>query len=260
MRVDRLLGIDGDELRVPPGWDNAWGGLYGGYVAAVMVNAIERHTPLGQSFAGAHVTFARPMQATAPARIEVENHHGGASAAAFSGRLRQDDETRAAMVGWTTAHAFDQPTLAAVTFPDVPPPESLTRSTGNPRSPFLVRDFDVRPIPTSSTKAVAMQWMRVTTMELDEGAWPASGLTLVADLIGAAHHKAARITHGTDHGAIALDLSIQISAPALGEWVLGVFETVTLGAGRAVGRGVLFDQHGTIAANLTQQSLVRQLR
>ncbi len=256
--IGGLLGVEGDRVRVPDGWDNLWGGTYGGYVAAALVHAFESRTPPGMELAGAHVSFPRPLQPGRDAGLLVETHHQGASAAAFSGRLTQEGETQAVGIAWATRHD-DLPSLVDVSCPVVGPPESYATRLGGPRHTFFERDLEVRQVESRDDSRTVLQWMRLPSLEMgDEDTWSVAGLALVADMIGAGQVRATRHAIGDAYGAISLDLSVQVAAPGRGAWLLGVFDNLALDSGRTIGRGFLYDQSGTLIAVLTQQSLVRR--
>jgi acyl-CoA thioesterase len=103
--------------------------------------------------------------------------------------------------------------------------------------------------------------MRLTRLRIPEDApWPAAAVGLVADMVGAGPYRAISLTLGKPHATLALDLTVHLAAAPLGPWVLGVFDNVAFGHGRAIGRGELYDERGTFAASITQQSLVRPIR
>ncbi|GAA1008223.1 hypothetical protein Aple_070770 [Acrocarpospora pleiomorpha] len=261
LMIDELLGIDGDTLRPPSGWGNMWGATFGGYVAAVMLQSFERNAPEGQSVAGAHIAFARPLRTEPEARLVVDVHHRGRSGAAFSGRIDQGDATTTAGIAWATVEA-DQPSRVEVSPPDVGPPEAYERNVSRGgENTFVDRDFDMRRVPTPEDGTLMLQWMRLTRLRVEDGeSWPVAALGLVADMVGAGQYRAAQLTAGEKYGALSLDLTIHVAAIPRGPWLLGVFENLALDRGRTIGRGLLYDQHGTFAASLTQQSLVRAIR
>ena len=105
--VERLLGMSpaaGSTFEVLPDrqWVNNWGAVYGGYVAGVLVHALDRATPEGQQLSIAHVNFVSALR-TLPARTTVEAVRRGRTASCLLARLEQDGRPAAIATGWTTA-------------------------------------------------------------------------------------------------------------------------------------------------------------
>jgi acyl-CoA thioesterase len=259
--IEELLGIDGDALRPPPGWTNGWGATFGGYVAAVLLHALERAMPAGQAIATAQVSFVQPLRAEPDAHLAVAVHRSGRSATSASASLVQDGMTVAVATGWATA-LIDQPARLDIAAPEAgPPAEYAPGAGGDAALTFVDRDFDMRVVPTGAGEPHTVQWMRLKRLDLSDGApWPAGAVGLVADMVGAGPYHAAVLATGAVHHVLALDLTIHLAGAPRGPWVLGDFDNVSLVRGRAIGRGDLFDADGTFVARITQQSLVRPVR
>jgi acyl-CoA thioesterase len=267
--IEELLGIDGDVVRPPAGWSNGWGSTFGGYVAGVLMYALDREVPEGQSMTTAQLGFVEPLRMEPEGRLSVEVHRIGRSASSLSGRVEQDGATTSVALGWSSV-AIEQPSRIDVTQYHVGPPTDyeprrLTSSEGvepganeQDRLHFVERDFDTRPVPTPEDGTLHLQWMRLKRLELGEDEpWPAAAIGLVADMVGAGQFRAAQLELGEPHALLSLDLTIHLAAVPHGPWLLGVFHNVALANGRAIGRGELYDQSGTFAAGVTQLSLVR---
>lgn len=261
MTIEELLGIDGDVLLPAEGWENQWGVTYGGYVAAVLLHAFERRIPSEHSISMAQVSFVQPLRPESDGRLSVEVHRSGSAATALTGRIEQAGATAAVGTAWAAA-SIEQPSRTDVARPPVGSPADYDRHTsGESRSSFIDRDFDLRVVPTPDDATRWLQWIKLTRLEIaDEAPWPAAAVGLVADMVGAGPYRAMSLTLGGPHASLALDLTIHLATPPLGPWILAVFDNVALAWGRAIGRGELYDERGAFAGSVTQQSLVRPIR
>jgi acyl-CoA thioesterase-2 len=261
MTVEELLGIEGDVVSPSAGWGNQWGSTFGGYVAAVLMHALERAVPEGQSLTTAQLGFVQPLRTEPTGRLTVDVIRNGRTATSLSGRVEQNGSTAAVALGWSSVE-IDQPSRVDATRHEVRPPEEYEErvrdDTGDEALAFVGRDFDMRTVPTPNDGTLALQWMRLRRLELGEDdPWPAAGIGLVADMVGAGQFRAAMLALGTEHALLSLDLTVHLAAVPRGPWVLGVFDSVGLQHGRAIGRGELYDRSGTLVASITQLSLIR---
>jgi acyl-CoA thioesterase len=261
MTIEELLGIDGDVVRLPDGWGNQWGTVYGGYMAAILLHAFEHRCPPGHALSVAQVAFVRALHARTEGRLSVEVHRSGRTATSLSGRVEQDGETAAVGMAWATT-SVEQPARVDVPAPPVGPPEQYERRLlASARDRFVDRDFDMRTVSSPDGTTHWVQWARLTRVEIAEGeTWPAAALGLVGDMVGAGPFRATQLTLDSPHATLALDLTIHLGETPRGPWVLGVFDNVALVHGRAIGQGLLYDRAGRFAAKVTQQSVVRPLR
>jgi acyl-CoA thioesterase len=261
MTVEELLGIDGDVVHPTEGWGNEWGSTYGGYVAAVLLHAFERRIPPAHSISVAQVGFVQPLRPASEGRLSVEVHRSGSAATALTGRIEQGGATAAVGMAWAAA-SIEQPSRIDVARPPVRSPHDYERQPdGGAASAFVHREFDMRPVPTPADEVRWLQWIRLTRLQIaDDEPWPAAAVALVADMVGAGPYRAMSLTLDKRHASLALDLTIHLAAAPRGPWLLGVFDNVALVGGRAIGRGELYDEGGTFAASITQQSLVRPMR
>jgi acyl-CoA thioesterase-2 len=258
--IDELLGIDGSRVVPGDGWGNQWGATFGGYVAGVLLHALERAAPEGQVLSAAHVSFVQPLR-THEARLDIELHRGGRTATSLGARLEQDGQPVALATGWATA-AVEQSGRTDTAPPDAGPPGDYPAQISRDESVgFVAREFEIRPVPRPSRGTAAVQWMRLTRIALaDDEPWPAAALGIVADMVGAGQFRAAVLALGAPHALLSLDLVVQLVDRARGPWLLGAFDHVALAEGRTIGRGELYDGSGRFVAAVTQQSLVRPFR
>jgi len=257
--IEELLGVDGNVVRPPPGWTNQWGSTFGGYVAGVLMHALERDRPEGQSMTTAQMGFVQPLREQPDARLSVEVHRIGRSASSLSARVEQGDAITSVALGWSSV-VIEQPSRIDVAQHEVGSPEEYEPRglDGGEQLEFVERDFDMRHVPTADDSTLHLQWMRLKRLELGDGdPWPAGAIGLVADMVGAGQYRAAELELGEPHALLSLDLTVHLAAAPHGPWLLGVFHNVALANGRVIGRGELYDRNGTFAAGVTQLSLVR---
>jgi acyl-CoA thioesterase len=261
MTIEELLGIEGDVVRPAAGWGNQWGSTFGGYVAGVLMHALERAMPAGQSLTTAQINFVQPLRTEAEGRLSVEAHRTGRTATSLSVRVDQESGAAAVALGWSSV-AIEQPSRVDAPRHEVGPPgdyEERRSVAGDAPSPsFVERDFDLRTVPTSDDTPLTLQWMRLRRLELGEDEpWPSAAVGLVADMVGAGQHYAVVLALGTAHALLSLDLTIRLTTVPRGPWLLGVFDNVALAHGRVIGRGELYDLNGMFVGSVTQLSLVR---
>jgi acyl-CoA thioesterase len=260
MTVDELLGVDGDVVRPAAGWGNQWGSTFGGYVAGVLMHALERALPDGQSLTTVQINFVQPLRTDAEGRLSVGVHRIGRTASSLGVRVEQGTGIAATALGWSSVE-IDQGSRIDAPRHDVRPPDAYEPAPPAGDAPslsFVERDFDLRTVVRADDSPLTVQWMRLKRLELGEGdAWPAGAIGLVADMVGAGQHYAALLALGSVHALLSLDLTIRLTSAPCGPWVLGVFDNVALARGRAIGRGELYDENGAFVAGITQLSLIR---
>jgi acyl-CoA thioesterase len=258
--IDELLGVEGDVVRPAAGWGNQWGSTFGGYVTGVLMHALERELPDGQSLTTAQINFVQPLRTEADARLSVDVHRIGRTASSLGVRVEQDSGLAATALGWSSVEIEQASRIDAPRY-DVRPPDEYEPSASAGDSPsltFVERDFDMRTVTRDDDSPLTLQWMRLSRLELGEDdPWPAGAIGLVADMVGAGQHYAAVLALGSVHALLSLDLTVRLTSVPRGPWVLGVFDNVALANGRAIGRGELYDERGTFVAGVTQLSLIR---
>jgi acyl-CoA thioesterase len=258
--VEELLGVDGARVVPEAGWGNQWGATFGGYVAGVVMHALEREAPAGQILTAAHVAFLQPLR-THEAVLAIETHRSGRTATSLGARLEQDGQPVAIANGWASADGEPARRIDVARVEAGPPGDHEPRVSRDDSVGFVARDFEIRPVPHARTATAATQWMRLTRLELGpDEALPAGALGLVADMVGSGQFRAAELALGTPQALLSLDLVVHLVERARGPWLLGAFDHVALADGRTVGRGELYDEGGRFVASVTQQSLVRPFR
>jgi len=271
--LERVLGVsaiaDGS-LDVAPDsqWRNQWGAIFGGYVAGVLVHALERAAPDGQQLSIAHVCFVNALRAE-PARASVETVRRGRTASCLEARLHQDGRVSALATGWTSGEPPGQPARydrapppagapeehAARSSPELEPGEALSFS----RNHFEVREVAGHDGPASEPVRRA-EWYRLPALAVaDDEPMPLGGLALVADMIGGPQYHTAKDLLGTQPALLSLDLSLHIFAAPLGPWLLSATESAGVAHGRAIATGACYDASRALVATVAQQSLVRPM-
>jgi acyl-CoA thioesterase len=261
LTIEELLGIDGDDVLPEAAWRNQWGAAFGGYVAAVLMNALEAKTPAAHSLSVAHIGFLQPLRAQSPARVSVDVHRSGNSATAMTARIKQAESVVAVATGWALADV-EHPAIIDAPAPPAPAPTELARdAVGSAENPFVERDFDMRTVPTPEDPARWLHWVMLRRLGIaDDAAWPLAALGLIADMLGGAPYRSMASQLTGAYATIALDLTVHIAAAPRGPWALGAYDSVAVVNGRAIGRGLIYDATGRFAASITQQSLVRPRR
>jgi acyl-CoA thioesterase len=261
MTIEELLGVDGDVVRPAAGWGNQWGSTFGGYVAAVLMHALARELPEGQTLTTVQANFVQQLRTETESRLWVEVHRIGRTASSLGVRIEQESGIAAAALGWSSVE-IEQPGRIDAPRHEAGRPEDYAERAGvagdAPSLTFVERDFDIRTVPTPEDTPLTLQWMRLRRLALGAGdPWPAGALGLVADMVGAGQHYAAVIALGSEHALLSLDLSVRLATVPHGPWLLGVFDNVALAHGRAIGRGELYDERGAFVAGISQLSLIR---
>jgi acyl-CoA thioesterase len=262
--IEELLGIDGDIVRQRADWHNTWGATFGGYVAGVLVHAIDRSAPTGQSLATAHVSFVEAMKHGPPARLVVEVHRRGRNASAFVARLEQAGAVVATASAWTTTE-IDQASRVETQRPVVDNPAAYhTREMSGDRLEFIDREFDLRPVTVPSDpgpETMTLQWMRLRRLSLKDGEpLPVAVVAMFADMAGAGAYRAIQLELEGPHVMLATGLSMHLFGVPRGPWILGAFRHQVMMGGRAIGGGELYCQGDGFMATASQTALVREMR
>jgi acyl-CoA thioesterase len=221
LTIEELLGIDGDVVRPPAGWTNQWGSTFGGYVAGVLMHALEREAPEGQSLTTAQMGFVQPLREQPDAQLSVEVHRIGRSASSLSARVEQDGAVTSVALGWSSV-VIEQPSRIDVTRHEAGLPEDYEPRPDFAGLDFVDRDFDMRHVPTADDSTLHLQWMRLKRLGLGEDdRWPAGAIGLVADMVGAGQYRAAELELGEPHALLSLDLTVHLASAPHGPWLLG---------------------------------------
>ena len=152
------------DLVVPEHWRVARGATNGGYIAAVIAQALEATVadaarPL-RSLTVHYLAGCRP----GPVRVDVGVERAGRSLSTLTARLRQDATVVAVALA---ALAADRPGLdfQHEPMPEAPPPEDVGGWPAVGRFPYFTTNWDYRPcigsVPFSgSARALTGGWLR----------------------------------------------------------------------------------------------------
>lgn len=271
--LEGVLGVtstgDGPLTVLPDAqWRNQWGAVYGGYVAGVLVHALERAAPEGQRLAIAHVCFVNALR-TEPAQVAIEPVRRGRTASCLLARLIQDRQPAAVATGWTSTEPPDQPSRYDLARPPAGEPDEhrpRPRPAVEPGDPlsFSALQFEVRDVSghdgSHAEQVRRVEWYRLLALDLaDDEPMPLGGLALVADMIGAPQYFTAHHAMGAQPALLSLDLSLHIFAAPAGPWLLGATSSVGVAHGRTIATGTYHDRAGALAATVTQLSLARPM-
>lgn len=264
--LDSLLGLEptaeGVALAPPGEWRNQWGAIFGGYVAAAALRALELHAPEGQEPTAIHVDFLTRMR-DAPASIGLDRGRTGESASHATATMRQDGAPISIATGWYTEPRPSRPGRFEMVAPPVADPEGYEALLpgSEERLAFVGREFDIRPIPRLATEEPFRvdQWIRLRALDADE-TLPAAAVAMVADMVGRGQYDLAHMHFGRRQLLLSLDLTIHLVGAAQGPWLLLSSEGIALEQGRAIGRGTIFDSRRRYVGSIGQQSLIREFR
>jgi acyl-CoA thioesterase len=251
--------------RVAPGryayvFGDGWTGLrgpHGGFLAAVMLRAMEAEVGPGRSPRSLTVHFAAPPR-TGHALIEVREERRGGRMSTVSARLTQGDAAMAVALGALSAPR-EGPDIADAVMPEVPLPEDLAPTPARPHQPHFADHFDSRyalggRVFHGGDRAYSGGWMRLRQpVPIDAG--------VVACLADA--WMPALFTR-IDFRAYAptIDLTVhfrtQLPLAELGpeEFVLGVFSSKRAEGGFWEEDGELWTRSGRLLAQSRQLALV----
>jgi len=131
----RFTHIFGDE------WTGL-GGPHGGFLAAVLLRAMEAEVGSGRAPRSLTVHFAAPP-AIGPSLIEVREERRGGRLSTVSARLTQGNATMAVALGALSAPR-EGPDITDAVMPEVPLPEDLAPTPDRPHQPRFADHFDYR--------------------------------------------------------------------------------------------------------------------
>lgn len=157
--------------RLAPGryaltFDDAWfgmGGPHGGFLAAVVVRAMQREVDAARHPRSLTVHFAARI-AEGEVEIEVREERRGGRMSTVSARVLQAGEVKALALGaFSTSRS--SPDLTDAVFPDVFPPAKVPPTPDRPHAPQFARHFDFRPVIgglvfKGGSQALSGGWMR----------------------------------------------------------------------------------------------------
>jgi acyl-CoA thioesterase len=255
----RAAGPGEFDLDVPDHWRVGWGGVNGGYVAAVVTRAMEavvadpERRP--RSLTVHYVAGLRP----GPARIAVQVERAGRSLSSLSVRVVQAEATVAVALA---AAAADRPGLRFQhrPMPEAPPPEELSGWPWGAGGPAFRVNWDYRPcvggLPFSgAAEAVSGGWIR-----------PAKPRPLDAVLVAAmadAWLPPALLMYERPGSLPTIDLTVHFRAslpPAgarPGDFAFAVFESRLAAGGYVEADGVIWSAGGEVLAQARQLAFER---
>lgn len=264
MPFDEAIGA----RRVAPGryaWtvDSAWygvGGPHGGFLAALVLEAMRREVDPDRHARSLHLHFAsRLVEGAAEVEVAVERRGGRMSS--VSARVVQGGAVAVlALAAFSSARSG--PDITDSVFPDVFPPEKVAPTPDRPHAPPFARHFDFRPVLgglvfRGGSQALTGGWMRLRTPVPIEApaiacftdAWMPPVFTRI------------------DFRAVAptVDLTVHFRSefprPDLGpeDFVLGVFRAHRLEGGFTEADGELWTRDGVLVAQSRQLALLLPL-
>jgi len=158
--------------RVAPGrytyvWGEEWIGMrapHGGFLAAVLLQAMEAEVGPGRAPRSLTVHFAAPP-AVGPSLIEVAEERRGGRLSSVSARLSQGGAAMALALAALSAPR-EGPDIADAVMPEVPPPEDLAPTPPRPHQPSFADHFDYRyalggRVFRGGDRAYSGGWMRL---------------------------------------------------------------------------------------------------
>ena len=253
---DTAVSAAGDgafDCEIHPAW---WviAGPNGGYIAAMIVRALEVVVAAGRPLRSLTVHYMRAPEA-GPARIRTETVREGRSVSFMRATLDQGDRAGATALA---VFAADREGVAFDTArpPDVPAPEAVPLQ-GETRleAPPFAQNFDFRPAIGSApfsgaSEAITGGWL-----------WPKNGPerldTALAVALCDSWFPALFTAVETPVAVPTLDLTVHLRAPLprAADWVLGSFWTRLARDGFLEEDGELFSRDGEMLAQSRQLAL-----
>jgi len=230
-----------------------WGRIYGGLVVAQALWAATQTVDPRYAIHSLHAYFILGGDLDEPVRYEVDRVRNGRS---FTTRRVSARQSGGAILTLACSFQVDEPgpeTQPNVSPPDVPSPESLEPVWD---AGLLMAEVKVPEAPPRSCI-----WAKFATRLDDDPRLQACALAYVTDMnaMGAVHasHPQGRLEHEQYMGA-SLDHAVWFHRPVRADdWLLvdmlghGMLRT------RGLATGMVFDRHGTQAATVAQEGLLR---
>ena len=246
--------------QVQPAW-NIGANPNGGYLLALVAQALRQATPQQPDPLSITVHYLRPGLAGLPCRINTQLLRQGRSLSTVRATLVQDGSARlevlAAMGDLGAPEAAVAPLLTRP-MPSMPPPEACPNRSAPAQGvdlPILQR-LDVRLHPDEAVPGAAGQarisgWIRFT----DGRAPDALACLLMAD----AFPPAVFGLLGMVGWVPTIELTVHLRRRPAPGWLLGQFWSHDLSDGRVVEDGALWDSSGHLVVQARQLALVRQV-
>jgi len=257
----RAAGPGRYDLEVPEHWRVGWGGVNGGYVAAVVTRALEATVAdpgrRPRSLTVHYVAGCRP----GPAGIAVQVERAGRSVTSLSARVTQQGSTVALALA---AFAGDRPGFEFQhrPMPEAPPPDEVSSWPWRAAGPPFQSNWDSRPcvggMPFSgAADATTGGWIRPAEPgPLDAG--------LVAAMADAWMPPVMMLLDRPRGSVPTIDLTIHFRAslpPAgtvPGDFAFAVFESRIGALGYTESDGVIWSPSGRVLAQARQLAFERR--
>ncbi len=234
----------------------SWGRIFGGLVIAQALLAATRTVEPRYAVHSLHAYFILGGDLREPVRFEVDRVRNGRS---FCTRRVSARQSKGAILTLGCSFHVDEagPETQSAVFPEnIPGPEDLEEhwDAGS-------RRCSLEPCQDPPRSRC---WVRMPNELEDDPALQACALAYLSDMnmMGAVHasHPAPRETHGEWMGA-SLDHAVWFHRPVRADdWVFIEVDGHGMIRTRGLATGRMFDRHGTHAATVAQEGLLRPPR
>ena len=249
--------------------DDDRGRVFGGQVIAQALAAAARTVRTDQSAHSLHAYFLRAGDATRPIIFRVSRDFDGKS---FANRRVVALQGGVPILNFATSfHRPEEGLSHAVAMPDVPGPEHaadlrhIVQRRRAPLPPHLARRLDpfetrVAGVRPSARPPAQYLWFRLHAPIAADAAMHRALLSYVSDF---ALITTAVLPHDVDWfspalQAASLDHALWFhQAPDLNDWMLYAMDSPWADRARGFARGMIFDRHGKLIANVAQEGLMR---
>jgi acyl-CoA thioesterase-2 len=250
--------------------------MFGGHVVSQAL-AAACFSVEGRACHSLHAYFLRAGKPGRPTEYEVQAMRDGQSFATRKVIAVQRDEPTLELIA-----SFDRGELGAdcqMAMPDVPPPASFpdederiarVLATAPPHMHEMLRRkraieairIDARDFADATpTSAPTRTWMRTRGRLFDDANLHRCALAYASDM-GALEPSMRAIGArfgDSDMQVASLDHALWFHRPfRFDDWLLFVFESVSVAAGRGYNRGAVFTQEGQLVASIAQEGVMRK--
>ena len=232
-----------------------WGGLYGGQIVAQGLMAASHSVPEQFAVHSLHAYFIRRGDASAPIRFEVDRIRDGRS---FYTRRVVARQSTGAILNMSASFHLAEGGVEAQTrqIPEAPEPDTLKPDSWSPM-------LDRRQVPSVPRSGRGSAWFRLLHSVGDAPVRHACALAyasddLPMDAVIAVHSEPVTMN---EVWATSLDHAIWFHRPLRAEdWHLYDFAVHSLGGGRGLTLGHIFNAGGAHIATVAQELLIRKRR
>jgi acyl-CoA thioesterase II len=250
--------------------------VFGGQVLAQALAAASFTAPEGWPCHSLHAYFVRPGKPGRPIDYEVMAMRDGQNFATRKVVAVQRDEVNLELIA-----SFDRDEPGASwqgAMPDTPPPESFPGEDERmtqmmEKAPPELREYMSRKRPIEGIRVdmrdftdrtpwagPTRTWMRVRSRLMDDPNLHRCALAYASDM-GALEPSLRAIGGGFGDSALqvaSLDHALWFHRPfRFDEWVLFVFEPVSVSGGRGLSRGSVWSRDGQLVASIAQEGVMR---